>query len=116
MTTATVTPPRIAAAWEDSRPAIPRIPGPRGPVDHDGDSDPDANELLRRARELRSNWTICPECNGNLTPGHVCPPKASPLAPAGLSALDSDVWDLAVAERNEQLAADVQREIAGAVA
>lgn len=126
MTTATVIPPhfpdhvaaRIAAAWEDSRPAIPRlpIPGPRGPVDHDGDSDPHVDELLHRVRSPRSNFAICPECNGNLTPGHVCPPKAAPLTPAGLSALDGDVWDLAMAERNEQLAADVQREIAGAVA
>jgi hypothetical protein len=58
---ATVTPPRfpdhvaarVAAAWEDSRPAIPRlpVPGPRGPVDHDGDSDPDMDEALRRIRE-----------------------------------------------------------------
>ena len=44
---------RVAAAWEDSRSAIPRlpIPGPRGPVDHDGDSDPDMDEAYRRVRE-----------------------------------------------------------------
>lgn len=99
MIAATITPPRfpdhvaarIAAAWEDSKPAIPKlpIPGPRGPVDHAGDSDPDADELLKRAREQRSNWGICPECNQPTGNGvHVCRPKV----------------------------ADVQREIAGAVA
>ncbi|HEY3483154.1 MAG TPA: hypothetical protein VGL02_30130 [Streptomyces sp.] len=69
----------MAAAWEDSRPAIPRlpIPGPRGPVD----SDPSVDELLHRVRAPRSNFTICPECNGAATPGHVCQPKTAP-APA----------------------------------
>lgn len=88
MIAATIIPPlftahvadRIAAAWEDSRPAIPRlpIPGPRGPVDHDGDSDPDVDELLRRARELRSNFGSCPECGAATGNGvHVCKPKVA---------------------------------------
>lgn len=25
-----------------------------------------------------ANWTICPECGGNLTPDHRCPPKPAP--------------------------------------
>ncbi|MFJ1581761.1 RNA polymerase sigma factor [Streptomyces sp. NPDC088197] len=43
-------------ATGDDGPAIPKlpIPGPRGPVDHDGDSDPDVDELLRRVREHRA--------------------------------------------------------------
>jgi hypothetical protein len=87
---------RVAAAWEDSRPAIPRlpIPGPRGPVDHDGDSDPDANELLKRARELRSNWGTCPECRGTAGPSHQCPqkPSVTPSAERRLAEIEA-AWD-----------------------
>lgn len=91
MIAATVTRPRfpahvadrIAAAWEDSRPAIPKlpIPGPRGPVDHAGDSDPDADELYRRARNPRSNFGSCLVCGQPITSSgqHQCPAPA-PLA------------------------------------
>lgn len=45
----------MTGSWGDDGPAIPRlpIPAPRGPIDHTGDSDPHADELLRRARESR---------------------------------------------------------------
>lgn len=56
--TTRVTPPsfpshvaaRVAAAWEDNR--LP-IPGPRKPTGHAGDSDPNADEMLRRVRDHR---------------------------------------------------------------
>jgi hypothetical protein len=102
---ATVTPPRfpdhvaarVAAAWEDSRPAIPKlpIPGPRGPVDHDGDSDPDADELLKRARSPRSNFGSCLVCGQPITSsgGHQCPGPA-PLAPAARQLAEIEAaWD-----------------------
>lgn len=71
------------------------------------DSDPHADELLHRARHPRGNWEICPECSGNLTPGHVCPPK---------SALYRLEIEAAYLERDRQIDAATAREIAGAVA
>jgi hypothetical protein len=32
-------------------------------------------------RALARNFTICPECGGHLSPGHVCPPKAATVPP-----------------------------------
>jgi hypothetical protein len=46
---------RIEADWEGNRRSIPRIPGPHGPVDHAGDSDPSVDELLHRVRNPRSS-------------------------------------------------------------
>lgn len=79
------------------------IPNRRAP----GDSDPHADELLHRARHPRGNWEICPECSGNLTPGHVCPPK---------SALYRLEVEAAYLERDRQIDAATAHEIAGAVA
>ncbi|MFJ2630873.1 hypothetical protein ACIO6U_02765 [Streptomyces sp. NPDC087422] len=47
------------------------------------DSDPDADELLRRARSPRSNLTECPECHAAFSgSAHVCQPKAAPAVDA----------------------------------
>lgn len=122
--TATIPTRPLASRWDDHGPVVPRIPGPRGPVDllaearcvlteaqaitarltaipaterahlraerrtllataarlyaaADGDSDPDADELLKRARRPRSGFPaqVCGECDGNWAPGHVCPPQ-----------------------------------------
>jgi len=42
-----------------------------------GDSDPDADELLKRARSPRSNLTVCPECERPVSGLHQCAPRVA---------------------------------------
>lgn len=69
---------------------------------HAGDSDPDADEALRRARNPRSNWGVCPVCHRATNGGqHQC----------GKVALRLET-DLAYLLRDRQTADAARREIA----
>ena len=100
---------RPVADWDDNRKVIPTIPGPRAPQDHDGDSDPDADELLKRVKKPRSNWDICPDCNGALTPRHNCAPRSpsrvAGFSPAGVEALNPSFATVEQMHRDEVEAA-----------
>lgn len=71
------------------------------------DSDPDADELLHRARNPRGNWGTCPVCHRPVnSSAHECRGTAttSALSPRGRAALerlesnairlrDAEAWD-----------------------
>lgn len=111
MTTATrPTPPHFPsfAAARDPRHAYhhaPVAPSAATP----GDSNPDPDELLRRARNPRGTLTTCPICQEPYSgSGHTCRPK-----------VDMDVsltTELAYVLRDRQHAETVAAEIAGVAA
>lgn len=86
------------------------LTAPQPSAPHPGDTHPHTAGWFPTA-----NFAICPECNGNAGPGHVCPPKAIPaLTPRAAEALGRlEVW-AAYLLRNRQTADATRRDLAGA--